>query len=95
MDVAWSAPQGAHYNVDVIYLLYYFTVLQVMPTPTRFPTNSLYTPMDNTSLHSIPSVRHPWGWMLFRIRARSLVSRRVRLANFLKGSVYRTKKKLK
>ncbi len=31
------------------------------PTPTLFPTNSLYTPMDNTPLHSISSVRHPWG----------------------------------
>ncbi len=31
-------------------------VLRVKPTPTRFPTNSLYTPMDNTALHSIPSV---------------------------------------
>ncbi len=28
-------------------------VLRVKPTPTRFPTNSLYTPMDNTTLHSI------------------------------------------
>ncbi len=36
-------------------------VLRVKPTPTRFPTNSLYTPMDNTPLHSIPSVCHPWG----------------------------------
>ncbi len=24
-------------------------VLQVRPTPTRFPTNILYTPFDNTS----------------------------------------------
>ncbi len=33
-------------------------VLRVKPTPTRFPTNSLYTPMDNTPLHSmcVPSV---------------------------------------
>ncbi len=36
-------------------------VLRVKPTPTRSPTNSLYTPMDNTSLHSILSVVHPWG----------------------------------
>ncbi len=36
-------------------------VLRVKPTPTRFPTNSLYTLMDNTLLHSIPSVCHPWG----------------------------------
>ncbi len=39
-------------------------VLRVKPTPTRFPTNSLYTPMDSTPLHSISSVCHPWG-MLF------------------------------
>ncbi len=36
-------------------------VLRVKPTPTRFPTISLYTPMDNTPLHSIPSVCRPWG----------------------------------
>ncbi len=34
-------------------------VLRVKPTPTRFPTNSLYTPMDNIPLHSISSVCHP------------------------------------
>ncbi len=28
-------------------------VLGGKPTPTRFPINSLYTPMDNTLLHSI------------------------------------------
>ncbi len=31
-------------------------VLRVKPTPTRFPTNSLYTPMDNTPLHCVPPV---------------------------------------
>ncbi len=36
-------------------------LLGVKLTPTRFPANSLYTPMDNTPLHSIPSVCHPWG----------------------------------
>ncbi len=36
-------------------------VLRVKPTPTRFPTNSLYTPMDNTPLHTISNVCHPWG----------------------------------
>ncbi len=36
-------------------------VLRVRPTPTRFPTNSLYTPVDNTPLHSISSVCHPLG----------------------------------
>ncbi len=39
-------------------------VLRVKPTPTRFPTNSLYTPMGNTPLHSISSVRRPWGSQL-------------------------------
>ncbi len=38
-----------------------FMVLRVKSTPTRFPTNSLYTPMYNTTLHSIPSVCRPWG----------------------------------
>ncbi len=36
-------------------------VLRVKPIPTRLPTNSLYTPMDNIPLHSKSSVRHPWG----------------------------------
>ncbi len=36
-------------------------VLRVKPIPTRFPTNSLYNPMDNTPLNSFPSVCHPWG----------------------------------
>ncbi len=31
-------------------------VLRVKPTPTRFLTNSLYTPVGNTPMHSIPSV---------------------------------------
>ncbi len=33
-------------------------VFRVKPLRTLFVTNSLYTPMDNTSLHSIPSL---WG----------------------------------
>ncbi len=33
-------------------------LLRVKPRPTRFPTNSLYTPMDNTPLHSILCVCH-------------------------------------
>ncbi len=36
-------------------------VLRVKPTPTRFPANNIYTPMDNTPMHSISSVCHPWG----------------------------------
>ncbi len=39
-------------------------VLRVRPTPARFPINSLYIPMDNTPLHSISSVCHPWGKVL-------------------------------
>ncbi len=39
-------------------------VLPIKPTPTRFPTNSHYTPMDNTPLHSISSVCHSWGTLL-------------------------------
>ncbi len=39
-------------------------VLLVKPTPTRFLTDSLYTPMDNTPLHSIRSACHPWGGQL-------------------------------
>ncbi len=35
-------------------------VLRVRPTPTRFPTNSLYIPMDNIPLHSIPRMCQPW-----------------------------------
>ncbi len=39
-------------------------VLRVKPTPPGLPTNILYTPMDNTPLHSISSVCHPWGSLL-------------------------------
>ncbi len=39
-------------------------VLRVKPTPTRLPAKSLYTPMDNTPLHSILSCCHPWGGLL-------------------------------
>ncbi len=31
-------------------------VLRVKPTPTRFPINSLYIPIDNTPLHPLSSV---------------------------------------
>ncbi len=57
--------------------------LQIKPTPTRFPTNSLYTPMDNTPLYSISSVCHPWGkllLLLFRYSAKSLNAQEERLA---------------
>ncbi len=52
MGVARSAPHGAHYHAGVIDLM----VLRVRPTPTRFPTNSLFTSENSASLHSIPSV---------------------------------------
>ncbi len=42
-------------------------VLRVKPTPTRFPTNNLYSPTDNTPLYSISSVCHPWGYARCRI----------------------------
>ncbi len=42
-------------------------VLRVKPKPTRSPTNSLYTPMDNTNLHSISSVK--WGLLTARERS--------------------------
>ncbi len=43
-------------------------VFLVKPTPTRFPTNSLYTPMDNTPLHSISSVCYPWDTLSLLLR---------------------------
>ncbi len=63
--VAWSAPhcgrfllaplsgnkEGSKRLID----------LRVKATPTWFPTNSLYIPMDNTPMHPIPSVLRPWG----------------------------------
>ncbi len=69
MGVAGSEPQGAHYHADVIGSLApltgneeeskCLTVLRVKLTTTRFPTNSLNTPMDYTSLHSMPNVCRP------------------------------------
>ncbi len=35
-------------------------VPRVKPIPTRFPANSLYTPMDNTPLHSISTLPLLW-----------------------------------
>ncbi len=31
-------------------------ILRVRPTHTRFPTSIIFTPVDGTSLHSLPSV---------------------------------------
>ncbi len=53
-DVAQYAPQRAHYHVDVMYLG--FMVLRVRLAPTQFSTNIYHTQLDNTPLHSIPSV---------------------------------------
>ncbi len=44
-------------------------VFQVKPTPTRCPTNSLYTTMDNTPLHSISSMCHAWGGVAVVVEA--------------------------
>ncbi len=70
MDVARSAPHWGSLPCGR-YLLTLLTgntkgshdhmVLLVKSTPTRFPTNSLYTPMDNTPFLYISSVCHPWG----------------------------------
>ncbi len=77
MDVARSAPQGAHYHTDDIYLAPLtgtekgsmgLMVLRVRPTPTRFSTNILCIPLDSTTLNSIPSVWHPWGCQMASIR---------------------------
>ncbi len=73
MVVARSAPRGAHYYADVIYLLPLLGIKkgaralwysELGPTPARFPTNSLYTPMDNTTVYSIPRLCHPWRGLL-------------------------------
>ncbi len=47
MDVTRSTPLGAYYHTQVI------NKREQGPVPTRFPTNSPYTPMGNTSLHLI------------------------------------------
>ncbi len=39
-------------------------VLRVKPTPTRFATHSLYTPVGSTPMHSIPNVCRPWALLL-------------------------------
>ncbi len=62
MDVARSAPLRTHCHAHYHYLNWElrrehkFMVLRVRPTPAQFPTSILYTPVDNTPLHSIPSV---------------------------------------
>ncbi len=65
MDVTRFALQGAHYHADVIYLSPLtwnnegnmgFILLRVKPARSRFPIHIFYTPLNNTPLHSIPSV---------------------------------------
>ncbi len=64
MDVARSVPRGAVYHAIGIYLLGIekgskeLTVLLVRPTPTQVPTNILYTPVNNATLHFIPGMWH-------------------------------------
>ncbi len=58
--------QRAHFHTDVIYLAGVkegsksFMILRVKPKRIRFPANSLYIPLDKTTMHSISSVCHPW-----------------------------------
>ncbi len=35
---------------------------EVRPIPTRFPTNVLYAPLDNTPLNSLPNECEPVAW---------------------------------
>ncbi len=58
MDVTRSASQGTYYHLFAPLTgnkegSKRLMVLRVKPKPTRFPTNGLYTPIDNTPLHSI------------------------------------------
>ncbi len=69
MDVARSAPQGGLNSLSSLTGIKEgrqgLMVLRVKPTPTRFPTNILYIPMDNTLLHSIYQVcvtREVYRW---------------------------------
>ncbi len=52
-----------------------FTVLSFTGTPTRFPTNSLYTPMGNIPLYSISSVCHPWSRRCCKLLGASCIER--------------------
>ncbi len=63
MDVAWSAPKGAHYHADVIYLLPLLDIekgakelmiLRVKPTSTV-----CVTLVHSKPLLSIPIIRYP------------------------------------
>ncbi len=52
-------------------------VLRVKPTPTRLPTNSLYTPVDNTPLHFI---HHPWEAVLSAKEDQSITNSKLMVA---------------
>ncbi len=52
-------------------------VLRVKPTPTRVPTNSLYSPMDNTPLHFI---HHPWETVLSAKEDQSITNAKLMVA---------------
>ncbi len=50
MDVAWSAPQGAYYDANGIYLTgNYKGSIGFGPTPMWFPINIFYIRIDNAS----------------------------------------------
>ncbi len=54
-----------------------FIVLRSRPSPTLFPINILYTPVDNILWLSKPSVCCPWGeGLLFLGENRMLVENR-------------------
>ncbi len=53
-------------------------VVRVRPTPTRFPTNSLYTQMDKHTLaFYIKCVPHGWHTLAFYIKCVPPVGRTV------------------
>ncbi len=67
MYVVRSTPQEAHYHANVIYLLPYLGIKKgardfwYSGLRLYLPINIPYTLLDNTPLHSIPSVWRPWG----------------------------------
>ncbi len=70
MDVAQSTPHEAHYHVAIVYQLSSlgnkkgakgYMVHRLGPAPAQFPTKILYTPVNSTPLHPVPSVWRPLG----------------------------------
>ncbi len=60
-------------------------LLRVRPILTRFPTNILYTQVNNSPVHYIPSVWHAWAhyanvadsnhhWSVLMFSAKPLIS---------------------